>query len=390
MSKGQNPPFHVLIAAAGTGSRAGGDIPKQYVKIGGKAVLRHTIEKFIYLQGLTSLRVIVRPEHIGMYEEAVAGLDLPPPVFGGGTRKESVFRGVQALCHPGMFQDDNIVLIHDAARPFVNQKAIRGILQAMMEHQAATLTIPVADTLVNAEYEITDRSALYAVQTPQAFRFDILKKAHERFQDHPSFTDDAGLVAAMGVKVHLISGSRENFKITTAEDLAMAEKLLGQTETRTGFGYDVHAFDPAPATQIRLGGIDIPHERKLLGHSDADVILHAVTDAILGAIGEGDIGQLFPPSDMQWKNADSSIFVKEALRRVQAKGGRIVNVDITLIAETPKIGPHRERMLARLSEILEMEQARIGLKATTSEGLGFTGRKEGIVAQAVVNIYISN
>ncbi len=397
--------FHVLIPAAGSGERVGLSVPKQYRRVGGKMILRHTIEKFIGIQGLKSIRVIIDAEHAEMYREAVNGLNLPPPVIGAKTRKQSVYNGLQALCHPersegsqrqttetrffanaqnDTVEDNDIVLIHDAARPFVSEESIHALLTAMGNASAATLATPVADTLVDADYNRFDRDKISAVQTPQAFHIGLLKKAHEAFKNDDRFTDDAGLVSAIGEDITLVPGSRDNFKITTPEDMILAERLLmPQLETRTGMGYDVHAFDPAPATSIRLGGIDIPHNRKLLGHSDADVILHALTDALLGTIGDGDIGQLFPPSDAQWKNADSEIFIKEAIKRVRAKGGRLTHADITLIAEEPKIGPHRDHMLARLSSLLGLDPSRIGLKATTSEGLGFTGRKEGVVAQAV-------
>lgn len=377
-------PFHVLIPAAGTGTRAGQPLPKQYRRIAGKMILRHTIEKFLGIQGLKSLRVIIDPAHADLYREAVEGLDLPPPLHGADTRKRSVYNGLSAFSDTDA---EDLVLIHDAARPFVTADAICKIVDAMKMAQAATLVSPVADTLVDPDYNRLDRDKISSVQTPQAFRIGTLKTAHEKFENDNSFTDDAGLIAAMGGKISLVPGSHENFKITSAGDMAMAEKLLAASmETRTGFGYDVHAFDPAPAQSIRLGGIDIPYEKKLLGHSDADVILHALTDAVLGTIGEGDIGQLFPPSDMTWKNANSEIFVKESLRRLYARGGRLINADITLIAEAPKIGPHREKMIARLSDMLGLDVTRVGLKATTSEGLGFTGRKEGIVAQAVVTV----
>lgn len=434
MSKDAPTGFHVLIPAAGTGARTGHAVPKQYRMIGGKMILRHTIEKFMGIQGLKSLRVIIDPRHTDLYHEAVQGLDLAPPVHGADTRKGSVYNGLQALlhcppenlssCHPENLSPchpenpspchperqrrisrssqnsgilryaqndiaglDDIVLIHDAARPFVSADAVRTILAAMETAQAATLATPVADTLVDPDYNRLDRDRISSVQTPQAFRIGALKTAHEKFENDNCFTDDAGLIAAMGGKVTLVPGSHENFKITSAGDMAMAEKLLaGVTETRTGFGYDVHAFDLAPATSVRLGGIDIAHNRKLLGHSDADVLLHALTDALLGTIGEGDIGQLFPPSDMRWKNADSEIFVTEAVRRVHAKGGKIIHADLTLIAEAPKIGPHREKMISRIAAMLGLSPDRIGLKATTSEGLGFTGRKEGLVAQAVATV----
>jgi 2-C-methyl-D-erythritol 4-phosphate cytidylyltransferase/2-C-methyl-D-erythritol 2,4-cyclodiphosphate synthase len=384
MSKDTSPSFHLLIPAAGNGSRTGLSIPKQYQKIGGKMILRHTIEKFLNIQSLKSICVIIDPTHTDLYREAVQGLDLAPPVHGSNTRKRSVYNGLTTFSES---ENNDLILIHDAARPFISTASIHSILDAMKTTSAATLAAPITDTLVDRDYNRLDREKISAVQTPQAFRLGLLKRAHEAMKDNDNFTDDAGLVAALGETVTLVPGPRDNFKITTSEDMLMAERLLAPaTETRTGFGYDVHAFDPAPSNKIRLGGIDIPHTQKLLGHSDADVILHAVTDAILGAIGEGDIGQLFPPSDMQWKNADSAIFVKEALRRLQAKSGKIINIDITLIAEAPKIGPHRDRMLDRLSEILKLDKIRIGLKATTSEGLGFTGRKEGIVAQAVANV----
>ncbi len=384
MSKEGRQGIHVLIAAAGSGSRTGLSTPKQYRRIGGKMVLRHTIEKFIDLQGLKSIRVIIAPEHAALYREAVQGLDLAPPVLGAKTRKQSVYNGLSAFTRA---EYDDTVLIHDAARPFVSLSSIEHLLGAVQNGNAATLAAPVADTLVDQEYKIIDREKYSAVQTPQAFRIGLLKQAHEAFKNDDRFTDDAGIVAALGEIVTLVPGTRDNFKITTAEDMMMAERLLAAPrETRTGFGYDVHAFDPAPAEKIRLGGIDIPHPKKLLGHSDADVILHALTDALLGTIGEGDIGQLFPPSDMKWKNANSELFVKEAMRRVHHKSGHIIHADITLLAEAPKIGPHREKMIARLASMLGLDADRIGLKATTMEGLGFIGRQEGISAQCVVTV----
>ncbi len=384
MLKDGDKGFHVLVPAAGNGSRTGLSVPKQYCVAGGKTILRHTLEKLLKIQGLISLRVIIDPHHEDLYKGAVKGLDLPPPVHGAATRKRSVYNGLKAL---GDIEPASLVLIHDAARPFVSMEAVTALLDAMATNNAATLAAPIADTLVDFDYNRIDRDSVRAVQTPQAFRYNILKTAHEQFRDNENFTDDAGLAAALGEKVALVRGSHDNFKITSAEDLAMAEKLLSiPREIRTGFGYDVHAFDPAPATATRLGGVDVPHDRKLLGHSDADVILHALTDALLGTIGSADIGQLFPPSDNTWKNADSEIFVKEAVRRVLEKEGRIVNVDITLIAEEPKVGPHREQMQSRIGTMLGIAPDRVGIKATTSEKLGFVGRREGIVAQAVATV----
>jgi 2-C-methyl-D-erythritol 4-phosphate cytidylyltransferase/2-C-methyl-D-erythritol 2,4-cyclodiphosphate synthase len=376
--------FHVLIAAGGSGVRTGFDTPKQYKPLHGKPVIRHTLEKFISLQGLKSIRVVIGDGHESLYHAATAGLALPPFVIGAGTRKESVYNG---LCSYADDEQDDIVLIHDAARPFLSATSVYNLLAAMDASNAATLACPMADTLVTGEYETLDRNNIYGVQTPQAFCLGVIKSAHEKYKHDDTFTDDAGLMAAMGEKVTLVPSPRDNFKITTNEDFIMAEKLLSsQTQIRTGFGYDVHAFDPAPASHTRLGGIDIPHSRKLLGHSDADVVLHALTDALLGTIGDGDIGQLFPPSDVQWKNADSAIFLAEALKRIHAKGGILINADITLVAEEPKIGHHRAAMQSRLAHLLGISPSRIGLKATTSEGLGFVGERKGIEAQAVVSI----
>lgn len=383
MSKREPLPFHALIPAAGNGSRMGLSTPKQYCKIGGKMILRHTIEKFLPLQGLISLRVIINPDHRDLYNEAVAGLNLPEPVTGAGTRKQSVNAGLD--CFDA--DDKNYVLIHDAARPFVSHQALHDLLNTLQTSDAATLAAPIADTLIDTKYNRLNRDHIRAVQTPQAFRISLLKKAHAAFEKNEDFTDDAGIVTAFGTTVELVTSGSENFKITTAEDLIMAERILASTmETRTGMGFDVHAFAPEDSTHIRLGGIDIPHAKKMLGHSDADVVLHALTDAILGAINEGDIGKLFPPSDIQWKGADSEIFLKEAANRVAAKGGKITFADITIICEAPKIGPHREAMQTRIAAILGLPESRISIKATTTESLGFTGRREGIACQAVANI----
>lgn len=377
-------PFHVLIAAGGSGTRAGFDLPKQYKTINGKTILRHTIEKFMGIQGLKSIRVIIGDGHEDLYYGAVDGLNLTPPIMGAATRKQSVYNGLRSFAP---HEQNDIVLIHDAARPFVSASSIHTILDSMKNVKAATLACSMADTLVTPVYKSLDRNAIHAIQTPQAFIIHAIKAAHEKYIHDDNFTDDAGLMAAMGEKITFIPSSRHNFKITTNDDFIMAEKLFENSrETRTGFGYDVHAFDPAPSHKIRLGGIDIPHNRKLLGHSDADVILHALTDAMLGTIGDGDIGQIFPPSDMTWKNADSKIFVAEAFKRVLEKGGKIINVDITLIAEEPKIGAHRTFIQKTIAGMLQISADRVGLKATTSEGLGFVGKKEGIVAQAVVSI----
>lgn len=376
--------FDVIIPAAGSGQRMGGDIPKQYRKLGGKAVLRRTIEKFLSVPGLRTLRVVISPEHETLYRDAVSGLPIDPPVHGGKTRKESVFNGLKSI-PPS--QDKAHVLVHDAARPLISRDEIQSILAALDDHEAATLAAPMANTLRRESGETVDRNKLWSIQTPQGFRRDLLNKAHEALQDNDKFTDDAGMVEALGHHVELVRGSRMNFKITTEDDFIMAEKLFAaHFETRTGSGYDVHAFDPAPARAVRIGGIDIPHTQKLLGHSDADVALHALTDALLGTIAAGDIGAIFPPSDPQWKGADSEIFLREAARLVTAAGGIITHCDITILCELPKIGPHRAQMQERIAAILGLSPTRVSIKATTTEGLGFTGRKEGIAAQATCTV----
>jgi 2-C-methyl-D-erythritol 4-phosphate cytidylyltransferase/2-C-methyl-D-erythritol 2,4-cyclodiphosphate synthase len=384
MSKDHIPAFHVLIPAAGSGTRTGSSTPKQYCKAGGKTILRHTIEKFAGLTGLKSIRVIIDAAHVDLYRDAVAGLDLGEPVIGAATRKGSVANGLASY---NAKDHADIILIHDAARPFVRVEEIRSLLDVMKNTKCATLAAPVADTLVDTDYNRLNRDALRIIQTPQAFRIGDLIDAHTAYKDDENFTDDAGLMAARGETIELVASSHENFKITSAGDMRIAEKLLsGTRETRTGMGYDVHEFEPSHNGLCRIGGVDIPHDFKFKGHSDADIVLHALTDAILGAISEGDIGQLFPPSDMQWKNADSEIFVKEAIRRMELKGGKLINADIVVIAEAPKIGPHRETMQQRIADMCGISPSRIGIKATTSEQMGYIGRHEGAVAQAVATI----
>jgi 2-C-methyl-D-erythritol 4-phosphate cytidylyltransferase/2-C-methyl-D-erythritol 2,4-cyclodiphosphate synthase len=385
MVKKEEPRIHVLIVAAGTGARLGGDTPKQYRCLAGQPILRHTLEKFIDLPGLMSVRVVIHPDHRAMYDAAVAGLNLLPPVIGGATRQDSVRNGLNAITES---HDTDIVLIHDAARPFASAAEILSVIQAAHESGAATVSCPVADTLLRGR-DIVDRADLHAIQTPQGFRFAMIRAAHEKFAKDQSFTDDTGMVRAMGHDVTLVPGNRMNFKITTEDDLAMASSLLSaQKQTRTGMGFDVHAFDPAPATAVRMGGIDIPHDRKLKGHSDADVVLHAVTDAILGTIAAGDIGSHFPPSDPRWKGADSAVFLQEAARLLAERGGELVHVDVTVMCEAPKIGPHRDAMRARIADILKMSADDVAVKATTTEGLGFTGRREGIAAHAMVTVCV--
>ncbi len=370
--------FSLIIVAAGIGKRMGNDLPKQYIDICGKTILRHTLD--IFTNMTKNICVVINPAHKDLFQNSIKGLSNITYCFGGDTRQQSVNAGIKELSH---LSNDDIVLIHDAARPFVHHCEIVKLLDAMHENIAATLATPIADTLryLNKNTAIS-RDNLWSIQTPQSFYYGTLKQAHENAKN-TDYTDDAGLIS----DVKIIESSKENFKITTKEDLILAEKLLSTNLcTRTGQGFDVHAFDTTPAKNIRLCGIDIPFDKSLKGHSDADVGLHAITDAILGAIGEGDIGVHFPPSNNNFKNMDSALFVKHAIKHMQDKGGKIINIDLTLICESPKIGKHREQIIERLSNILEIAQTRINIKATTTEKLGFTGRGEGIAAQCIANI----
>lgn len=386
------PPFHVLIAAAGRGTRAdtgaGEGVPKQYRKINGQALLRHTIRIFLpFLENeLCKIKIIINPVDRNLYDDAVKGLPGLEFVPGGADRKESVFRGIESFS--GLKEDD-ILLIHDAARPFTRRSDIPPLLAAAGKSGAATLAVRVADTLRRENGDYVSRDGLWAVQTPQAFRYGLIRRAHEKAAKEGVYTDDTSLVAALGHPVEFVEGSRMNYKITVPDDFAAAEALLaGAMETRTGTGFDVHAFDPEKPGPVRLGGVDVPHARALLGHSDADAGLHALTDALLGAMAAGDIGQHFPPSDPRWKGKDSAFFLRHAVRMLEDRGGAVVNLDLTLICEAPKIGPHRKAMQKRIADICGVAPARVGVKATTTEGLGFTGRGEGVAAQAVATVRV--
>ncbi len=358
------------------------DTPKQYLSLFGKSVLRRAIEAFLGCEGLQSLRVIIDLKDADSYHDAVHGLDLHPFITGGKSRKESVYNGLQASDN---VKPEEIILIHDAARPFTSTDEILQVVQATAKHKAATLVTPIADTLINHKTATRpDRDDLYALQTPQGFEYGIIKAAHENAAPDALHTDDSALVG----KVEYIHGSRQNFKITTPEDWRMAETLIQAeyADTRTGMGFDVHAFDPDMTGPVRLCGIDVPHDYALKGHSDADVGLHTITDAILGAIGKGDIGQHFPPSNDTYKDMDSAIFLRKAVEILHTHGGILKNIDITLICERPKIGPHAPKMRQRIAQITGLALDRINVKATTTERLGFTGRGEGIAAQAVATI----
>ncbi|HLT79282.1 MAG TPA: bifunctional 2-C-methyl-D-erythritol 4-phosphate cytidylyltransferase/2-C-methyl-D-erythritol 2,4-cyclodiphosphate synthase [Ferrovibrio sp.] len=380
-----------LIVAAGRGSRAGGAVPKQYQKLGGKPLLRYSLETCLDHPQAGLVAVVIHPEARAAYQAAIAGLEshpkLLPPIPGGPTRQESVRLGLEALTDAAPTH----VLIHDAARPFLQQDRIDALLTALADAPGAILAIPVVDTLKQERegrlLAGPDRQQLWRAQTPQAFRFADILAAHRQAAGL-ELTDDAAVAERAGLEVRVVQGSEENFKVTGPEDFRRAEQhlLLALSDIRTGQGFDVHAFSDEPGRRLMLGGIVIPHDRGLAGHSDADVALHALTDAILGALGEGDIGQHFPPSDTRWKNADSAAFLQHAVSLVTGRGGIIAHGDVTIVCEAPKIGPHREAMRTRIAEIAGMDVARISVKATTTEKLGFTGRREGIAAMALATI----
>ncbi len=382
----------VLIVAGGRGSRFGGEIPKQYRILGDRPVLTHTIAAFARALPGAALVVAIHPDDKQLYSDAIAALPealrgtVQPPAFGGASRQDSVRNGIEAL----VCQDKKIVLIHDAARPFASDILIYSARRAAIEYKAAIPGHAVTDTIKTVDGSgnvagTPDRATLRAVQTPQAFDYALILAAH-RAAAGQELTDDAAVAERAGHAVHVFQGDPANMKITTAEDLAAAERrLLGDLpDVRTGQGYDVHAFEDGDT--VWLGGVAIPHSRKLMGHSDADVLMHAITDAIFGALADGDIGSHFPPSDMKWKGADSSIFLAYAADRVRARGGMIAHVDGTVICERPKVGPHRDAIRARLAGIMKVSVDRVAVKATTSERLGFTGREEGIAAMAIATV----
>ena len=383
----------VVVVAAGRGERAfanGGTSPKQYRELAGRPVISRTIAAFLARKDVSWVVPVIHPDHAKLF--AALGLADPrllSPVTGGAQRQVSVLAGLTALSP----QRPDYVLIQDAARPLVDDDIIDGVIAALREHDGALPVVPVIDTIKRSTDGRTvaateDRNTLFAAQTPQGFRFPQILGAHLRVGRMPrEFTDDAAIAEWAGLNVALTPGSTRNIKITHPEDFARAERLLGgekAMETRVGTGFDVHQFDTGNA--VWLGGVEIPHTAKLKGHSDADVALHALTDAIYGAMGEGEIGKHFPPSDPQWKGAASTIFLAHAAGLVTARGGRIVNLDVTIVCEAPRIGPHVEAMKAVIGKTCGIGAGRIAIKATTSEQLGFTGRGEGIVAMASASL----
>jgi 2-C-methyl-D-erythritol 4-phosphate cytidylyltransferase/2-C-methyl-D-erythritol 2,4-cyclodiphosphate synthase len=369
-----------LIVAAGRGERLGGGIPKQYRSLGGKPVVRWAVESLIRHPAVRSIRVVIGADQQECAQAALHGLDVDELIEGGTERAESVRNGLARI-------EGDAVLVHDAARPFCPSGVIDRLLASLEFAEGAAPVLPVGDTLARVGEtlgEPIDRTGLARVQTPQAFRLDALKSAYGAWEGS-SPTDETTVVRAAGMTVAAVQGDPALEKLTLPADFERAEQwLAGRLRPRTGMGFDVHAF--SGDGPITLGGLPIPHDRGLAGHSDADVALHAITDALLGAAGLGDIGAHFPPSDPRWKGADSAIFLAHAAELLRSKGATIDHLDCTIIAETPKIGPHREAMRARIAEIAGLSVDQVSMKATTTEGLGFTGRREGIAAQAVASI----
>jgi 2-C-methyl-D-erythritol 4-phosphate cytidylyltransferase / 2-C-methyl-D-erythritol 2,4-cyclodiphosphate synthase len=382
-----------VIVAAGRGERAGGGVPKQYRNIGGEPMIRPTLGAFLQHAGIGLVQPVIGNADAQAFRAATADMKTDmkalAPVPGGATRQASVRAGLEALAP----QSPALVLIHDAARPFVTSGLIDRAIAAGRATGAAIPGIAVADTVKRIDAasivtETLDRNLLRIVQTPQVFGFDLILQAHRRAAAAglDSFTDDAALAEWAGQRVSVFEGESGNVKVTTNEDFARAElahlAMLG--DVRTGNGFDVHAF--ADGGHVMLGGVRIPHSQGVTGHSDADVALHALVDAILGALADGDIGSHFPPSDPQWKGASSDRFLAFACERVRARKGIIANLDVTVVCEAPRVSPHRDAMRARIAEIAGIAADRVAIKATTSEKMGFTGRSEGIVAMATATI----
>ncbi len=372
--------FSAVIVAAGSGSRVGGPA-KQWRLLAGKPVARWSLEALL-AAGAQSVVVVISPQDREIAERAFDGLRKWSLAEGGAERHASVRAGLLALQAP------QNVLIHDAARPFVAASHVEQLLAALEGAEAALPALPVADTLKREQdggLTTVPRDGLWRAQTPQAFRYDALMAAFAVWPESEVPTDDAAVIERAGGRVARVPGDPMLMKLTYAEDFPMAERLAGAARiVRTGMGLDAHRFGPGDA--VWLCGVEIAHTAALVGHSDADAGLHALTDAILGAIGEGDIGDHFPPSDPQWKGASSDRFLVHALELLKAKGGRLLNVDVTLVCERPKIKPHRQAMRERLAQLLELPLDRVSVKATTTEGMGYTGREEGLMAQAIASV----
>jgi 2-C-methyl-D-erythritol 4-phosphate cytidylyltransferase/2-C-methyl-D-erythritol 2,4-cyclodiphosphate synthase len=381
-----------VIVAGGSGLRAGGETPKQYQLIGGKPVIWWTLKAFLDHPKISFVQVVVGEGHEQELARSLLGLALPPHIIGGVTRQDSCRLGVEACAST----KPQKILIHDAARPFVSADLISEVINHLDHTNAVIPGLRIAETLKLAPEgtirKTIDRANIWLAQTPQGFSFPIILEAHRKAarEQTAGLTDDASVAENAGIVVQMILGNTENVKLTTAKDIDQANRKLDREdqansyETRIGQGIDFHVFGPGNA--VWLCGVEVPHTHKLKAHSDGDVALHALTDAILGAIGEGDIGTHFPPSDKQWKNAASSIFIKKAIALLEQRGGKLVNVDITILAEAPKVSPHLTAMKSSLSSLLKIEPDRIAIKATTTEKMGALGRKEGMAAMAIASV----
>ena len=374
--------FTAVIVAAGEGQRAGPGLPKTWRMLGGRPVYRWSVSAFLEA-GARQVIVVVATDRVPQATDDLAAQSLCKVVSGGDTRALSVQAGLAAIENT-----DLPVMVHDAARPFVSRAHVERLRAALAQADGAILALPVADTLKRGEDRIdatVDRAGLWRAQTPQAFSVPKLRDAYSRWPGHEEPTDDASVMERAGYGVALVTGDPRLMKLTYPEDFAMAEQLTGLRRiVRIGQGVDAHRFGPGDG--VWLGGVRIPHDHALIGHSDADCALHALTDALLGAIAAGDIGQHFPPSDPQWKGASSDRFLAHAVGLIAAEGGEILSADLTIICERPKIGPHRDAMRGRIADLLGLPIGRVSVKATTTEGMGFTGRQEGLMAQAVVTV----
>jgi 2-C-methyl-D-erythritol 4-phosphate cytidylyltransferase/2-C-methyl-D-erythritol 2,4-cyclodiphosphate synthase len=373
-----------LVVAAGRGSRCGGEIAKQWRDLAGRPVLRHCLATFAAHPDVAAVRVVIHPDDRLFFAAAAADLGIGEPILGGPSRQDSVRLGLEGIAE----LTPDLVLIHDGARPFIANAVIDRVIAALATHPGAIPALPVHDTLKSSDGRTVgatvSRAGLWRAQTPQGFRYDAILAAH-RAAAGRDLTDDAAVAEHTGLTVALVLGSEDNLKITTVEDLdRAAARLRGPGEVRVGSGFDVHRF--TDGDHVTLCNLRIPHDAGLAGHSDADVALHALTDALLGAISAGDIGRHFPPTDVRWKGADSAVFLTRAGVLMRAQGGEIVHLDLTIVCERPKIGPHRAAMAGRVAEILGIDAQRVSIKATTTEGLGFTGRREGIAVQAIATV----
>ena len=376
----------VIIVAGGQGRRAGGNKPKQYRLLAGKPLLRQTLDAVIKLLPTAQIQVVIGPEDAEPYKQATAGLNILRPVVGGTTRQESVFNGLQAISD----LEPDSVLVHDAARPFISTATVRNVIASLAEGAKAVIpAVPIVDTLnkvINGKLvDRIDRQDLYSVQTPQGFAFSSLMAAHNVAKDGNA-TDDGGVMEAAGHRVHVCAGDENNFKITHEQDFKKAEAQVMNAlgDIRTGSGYDVHRFETGD--HLWLCGVKLPFTKGLRGHSDADVALHALTDALLSSVAAGDIGTHFPPSEAKWRGASSDIFIRKAAEIIQNKGGVIANVTVCIICEKPQIGPHNDVMTTRIASLLGIDVNRVSVQATTTEKLGFTGREEGITASASATV----